>query len=246
MYIGIVAGEPSGDQLGSEVIQALRQRWPNARFVGLGGAQMRSAGLECLYDISEISFVGLDGLARHVFRILSIRKSLIRHFLRNPPNLFIGIDVPDFNLRLEKVLKFAGIKTIHYVAPTVWAWRGYRINKIRQAVDVLMVLFPFELEYFTARGIPAVFVGHPIAQALAPSLDDTDWSNLGIDRRKEIVALLPGSRPSEIKRLGPLLVKVAQRLNVQRPGIQFVVPFVNEPMQILFRTQVKDSLKGLH
>ena len=144
------------------------------------------------------------------------------------------------------MLKLAGIKTIHYVAPTVWAWRGYRINKIRQAVDVLMVLFPFELEYFTARGIPAVFVGHPIAQALAPSLDDTGWSNLGIDRRKEIVALLPGSRPSEIKRLGPLLVKVAQRLNVQRPGIQFVVPFVNEPMQILFRTQVKDSLKGLH
>mgnify|MGYP000002831253 FL=1 len=246
MYIGIVAGEASGDQLGSEVIHALRQRWPNARFVGVGGAQMRSTGLECLYDISEISFVGLDGLARHVFRILSIRKSLIRHFLRNPPNLFIGIDVPDFNLRLEKVLKFAGIKIIHYVAPTVWAWRGYRINKIRQAVDVLMVLFPFELEYFTARGIPAVFVGHPIAQALAPSLDDTGWSNLGIDRRKEIVALLPGSRPSEIKRLGPLLVKVAQRLNVQRPGIQFVVPFVNEPMQILFRTQVKDSLKGLH
>ena len=129
MYIGIVAGESSGDQLGSEVILALRQRWPNARFVGVGGAQMRSAGLECLYDISEISFVGLDGLARHVFRILSIRKSLIRHFLRNPPNLFIGIDVPDFNLRLERVLKLAGIKIIHYVAPTVWAWRGYTRSK---------------------------------------------------------------------------------------------------------------------
>jgi lipid-A-disaccharide synthase len=246
MYIGIVAGESSGDQLGLEVIQALRQRWPDARFVGVGGALMRAAGVQCLYDMSEISFVGLEGLARHVFRILSIRKSLIRRFLKDPPDLFIGIDVPDFNLSLEKALKVAGIKIIHYVAPTVWAWRSYRINKIRQAVDVLMVLFPFELEYFTARGVPAIFVGHPIARALAPPLDGARWSNLGIDRGKEIVALLPGSRPSEIKRLGPLLVKVAQRLSVQRPGIQFVIPFVNEPMKILFHAEVKDGLKGLH
>ncbi len=245
MYIGIVAGESSGDQLGLEVMQALRQRWPDARFVGIGGAQMRAAGIECLYDMSEISFVGLEGLARHVFRILSIRKNLTRHFLRDPPDLFIGIDVPDFNLSLEKVLKVAGIKIIHYVAPTVWAWRSYRINKIRQAVDVLMVLFPFELEYFTARGVPAVFVGHPIARALAPVLDEAVWSNLGIDREKEIVALLPGSRPSEVKRLGPLLVAVAQRLRVQRPGIQFLIPFVNESMKNLFCAQVKDILGDL-
>ena len=245
MYIGIVAGESSGDQLGSEVIDALRQRWPDIRFVGVGGPQMRAAGVECLYDSSEISIVGLDGLAQHVFRILSIRKSLIRHFLRDPPDLFIGIDVPDFNLRLEKVLKLAGIKTIHYVAPTVWAWRGYRINKLRKAVDLLMVLFPFEFEYFTARGVPSVFVGHPIAQVLAPSLDDTSWSRLGIDRRKEVIALLPGSRPSEIKRLGPLLVKVARRLNAQRPEVQFVMPFVDDSMQMLFHAEIKNGLKGL-
>jgi len=227
--IGIVAGETSGDYLGAGLASALLEQEPNARFHGICGPRMQALGLQTMFPMDSISIMGIDGLLASIRKILRIRKELERFFTKNPPDVFIGIDVPDFNLGLEEKLRRRGIRTVHYVSPTVWAWRGYRIRKIRSAVDHIMTLFPFEADYYRQHGVPVTYVGHPIADEIDPDADILKIrQKLGLNRGGKVVALLPGSRKSEIDRLGELFLRSAMELSRQYPGLEFVAPMASE------------------
>lgn len=232
--IGIVAGEASGDLLGSGLIREIRKRLPGASFEGIGGLQMQAAGCRSLFPMDRLSVIGFEGVEKYP-EILGIRNKLIEHFLSSPPDLFIGVDVPDFNLGLEEKLKAAGIPTVHYVSPTVWAWRGYRIRKIRRAVDHMLTLFPFEASYYRKHHVPVTFVGHPMADQIA------DRSGMAVMRRTlhlpakgVVIALLPGSRRSELKRHADLFVKTALWLHKRHANIHFVAPFINPETRAIF------------
>ncbi len=228
MYVGVVAGETSGDYLGAGLIEALRKQAPNLRLAGIGGPRMQALGAKSLFPMDSISIMGIDGLVRSLWHIIKIRRSLARFFVQDPPDVFVGIDVPDFNLGLEERLRRAGIPTVHYVSPTVWAWRGYRIHRIHRAVSHMLTLFPFEADYYRRHGIPVTFVGHPIA-------DEIDEGNqtararadLGLPADAPVVALLPGSRACELARHAELFVLTARRLHRHRPAVHFVAPFVS-------------------
>jgi lipid-A-disaccharide synthase len=229
VYIGIVAGEASGDLLGAELIREIRKVYPQAMFEGICGPKMQEAGCHALYDMESISLMGFDHLLEKFREILRIRKQLVRRFVENGPDLFIGVDVPDFNISLEGRLKAVGIPTVHYVSPTVWAWRGYRIRKIGRSVDHMLTLFPFEEEYYREHGVPVTFVGHPMADQIPDHIDKEKYrQQLKIPRGRIGVAMLPGSRRSEIKRLAPLFIRTAQLLSAQYNNLQFIFPFVSE------------------
>src|SRR3989344_4695167 len=168
--IGVVAGEVSGDSLGAGLMRALKARVPGISFEGIGGPQMQALGCRSLFPMEQLSIIGLESINKYP-EILGIRNKLADYLRSNPPDLFIGIDVPDFNLGLEEKLKSAGITTMHYVSPTVWAWRGYRIRKIRRAVDHMLTLFPFEARYYRKHRVPVTFVGHPLADQIAEKYD---------------------------------------------------------------------------
>ena len=228
MHVGIVAGEVSGDALGAGVMKAIQARLPTARFTGICGPQMLATGAEQRYSMDSISIMGLDGLLRNLGHIIKIRRELKREFLTQPPDVFVGIDVPDFNLGLEEQLRASGIPTVHYVSPTVWAWRSYRIRKIRRAVSHMLTLFPFEAEYYRRNGVPVTFVGHPVADQI-PEYDQTLTARreLEIPNNGPVLALLPGSRTSEVRRLGKLFLNTASQLAKREPSMSFVVPFAN-------------------
>jgi len=241
VYIGIVAGEASGDALGAGLIQSIKKLEPDAKFFGICGPKMCAQGAETMFPMDSISIMGVDGLFRSIFNILKIRKKLIRTFIDNPPDLFIGVDVPDFNLGLELQLRQASIKTMHYVSPTVWAWRGYRIHKIRRAVSHMLTLFPFEADYYKKHDVPVTFVGHPMADQIPFSVNSlTARNKLGLPVDRKIIALLPGSRTSEVERLGEVFVKTAKALFTRDSQRFFVAPFVNEATHELFR-KILDS-----
>jgi len=242
MKIGIVAGEPSGDYLGAGLIGALARRFPAAEFVGVGGPRMEQAGMDKLYDMERISIMGLDELLQGLHDILKIRRSLFKIFSERSISIFIGIDAPDFNLGLECRLRKNGIPTVHYVSPTVWAWRGYRIRKIKRAVSHMLALFPFEARYYERHGVPVDFVGHPIADEI-----DEDYDKAKIretlklpPRGHQVVALLPGSRMVELQRLGELFIEVARTLQNSIEGIKFVAPFANPETRLYFATLLKN------
>ncbi len=228
MYVGIVAGETSGDNLGAGLIAAVRDSVPAARFVGVCGPRMTALGARSLCPMASISIMGFDGLLRGLRDILAIRRRLYRFFLDDPPDVFVGIDVPDFNLGLEQRLRRAGIPTVHYVSPTVWAWRGYRIRKIRRAVSHMLTLFPFEADYYRRHDVPVTFVGHPIADQI-PDADGREGARraLALTAEATVVALLPGSRKSEIERHAGLFVDTVRLLHERRPQVEFVAPFVS-------------------
>jgi lipid-A-disaccharide synthase len=235
----MVAGEASGDYLASGLMRALRERLPGVEIEGVGGPLMAREGARIHYPMDTISIMGMDGLARSLLKILGIRNSLYRMFVEHPPDVFVGVDVPDFNLSLERRLRRAGIPTVHYVSPTVWAWREYRVRKIRRSVDLMLTLFPFEADYFRARNVPVSFVGHPMADEIPEVIDRAAArSALGIDA-DFVVALLPGSRLSELKRLGRLFVDVAARLNISGGGeICFLAPFINASTREYFENLI--------
>jgi lipid-A-disaccharide synthase len=199
---------------------------------------MQKEGVKSLFPMTQISLIGVDGLIANLSRLLRIRQQLYRHFIAHPPDLFVGIDLPDFNLHLEKRLRKSGVRTIHYVSPTVWAWRSWRIRKIRQAVDHMLVLFPFEEDYFRSRDVPATFVGHPAADELPEGTIGEIRSRLGLPGGKELVALLPGSRNSEVLNLGYHFLEAAALLQKRRAGVEFVVPYVNSEIKQIFRNQL--------
>lgn len=227
MKVGIVAGEKSGDYLGSELIKAMRVRYPDAEFIGLAGPLMMEQGASSLAEMDKISIFGLDGLLSSLREILGIRKKLYNHFTQWRPDVFVGIDVPDFNLRLERKLKDQGIPIVHYVSPTVWAWRGGRIEKIRKAVDLMLVMFPFEERYYQAQKVPVNYVGHTLAQQVADWNVPQNFKDNIAAADKRVIALLPGSRMSEVSRLAGPMIEGALVLAQQFSDIKFVVPTAN-------------------
>ena len=238
MRIGIVAGEASGDYLGAGLLNSLRESVPGLEAEGIAGPRMQKAGAKSLFPMTQISLIGVDGLITNTSRLLRIRQKLYRHFIDHPPDLFVGIDLPDFNLNLEKRLRKSGVRTVHYVSPAVWAWRSWRIKTIRQAVDHMLVLFPFEEEYFRTRDVPVTFVGHPAADELPEGTTSEIRLRLGLPQGKELVALLPGSRNSEVLNLGFHFLEAAALLQRRREGIEFAVPYVNNEIKKIFREQL--------
>ena len=229
MRIGIVAGEASGDLLAADLMQAIRARVPDVRFEGIAGPLMQAAGCQVLFPAEKLAVMGLVEVLGHLPELLRIRRSLRRHFLDNPPDLFIGVDAPDFNLALERKLKRAGIPTVHYVSPSVWAWRQHRLSGIGKSVDLMLTLFPFEAELYHARNIPARFVGHPLADRIPEHCQRRAVRlALKLPERGRILALLPGSRRSEVSRLAEPFLGAALWLRRQLPDLQFIAPLATK------------------
>lgn len=246
MYIGVVAGETSGDRLGAGLMGAIRKHIPDARFVGICGPRMQAMGATSLYPMDNISIMGMDGLLQNLLRIVRIRRHLVQYFLNSPPDVFIGIDVPDFNLGLERRLKRASIETVHYVSPTVWAWRGYRIHKIRRSVSHMLTLFPFEASFYERHNVPVTFVGHPMADDISNMVSPEQCRlELGLPKNRRVVALLPGSRLSELQRHGELFVGTAIWLYTRHPDLRFVAAFVDQGMRDHFERLLQQRATDL-
>ena len=237
LTIGVVAGEASGDQLGAHLIKALRQHLPQARFTGIGGARMQAEGMESLYPLEKLAVRGYVEVLRHYLEIVGIRRRLTAHFLKERPALFVGVDAPDFNLALEARLKAAGIPTIHYVSPQVWAWRGHRIQGIKRTVDRMLVVFPFEQELYERAGVPVTYVGHPLAEILQPTPDRRPMrEQLRLPAAARVIAMLPGSRDAEVEHLAGLFIETASRIAAAAPETHFLVPLVSRRTRELFET----------
>lgn len=243
--IGIVAGEPSGDLLGAALVRALLKRVPRARIVGIGGPQMTAAGVQSLFPMEKLSVRGYVEVLRHYREIIGIRRSLKARFLAEPPAVFIGIDAPDFNLDLEAGLKAAGIPTVHYVSPSIWAWRRGRIRRIRKSVSRMLTVFPFESEIYEKAGVPVSYVGHPLADMLAaaPSREEAR-TGLKIPQAAPVLALLPGSRVSELEQLADVFVATAEKVAAAVEGVRLLVPLVNRRTRELFEAALYRRQSG--
>ena len=234
--IAVIAGEHSGDLLGSGMLRELRARYPNAEFIGVGGPLMQAEGLQSLVPMDDLAVMGIAEVLGSLFTLLRHRRLLVNTFLARRPDVFIGIDAPDFNLPIAKKLKAAGITTVHYVSPSVWAWRQGRIKGIKQAVDHVLCLLPFEKAFYDQHNLPATFVGHPLADSIPLS-----WSKqqaraeLDLTADASWVGLLPGSRKGEIARMAPLFLEVAQRLLADHPQLRFVTPMISAARAEQFR-----------
>ncbi len=225
LRIGLVAGELSGDRLGAALIHAIRKLHPKAQFEGIAGPGMRAAGCQTLAHSERLAVMGLVEVLGRLPGLFHLRRKISRHFRRKPPDVFVGIDAPDFNLSLERSLKRAAIPTVHWVCPSVWAWRQYRLGKIRQSVDLMLTLFPFEAQFLEQQGVCAQFVGHPLADEITANHSQLGArERLGLDNNRPCIALLPGSRATEIKRLLPLFLQAAHRCRQNIAELQFVLP----------------------
>lgn len=225
MRIALVAGELSGDALGAGLMVALRERHPEAKFIGIGGPAMLGQGLQSWEPLERLAVMGLVEVIKHLPELLRMRNRLVQRLLADRPAVFIGIDAPDFNLRIEERLRRAGIPTVHYVSPSVWAWRPWRVRGIARAVDLLLTLLPFEAPFYAEHGIAVRYVGHPLADQIP--LTTPHYAArlaLALSSAYPVVALLPGSRVSEVQRLAPLFFATAVWLHARRPELQFVMP----------------------
>lgn len=238
----LVAGEASGDQLGAGLIHGLRERWPDARFVGVGGPRMVEAGLEAWYPADKLAVMGLVEVLRHLPELLRIRGDLLQRLSELRPTAFIGIDAPDFNLTLERKLKARGIRTVHYVSPSVWAWREQRAQKLGRSADLVLCLFPMEPPIYARYGVRAQFVGHPMADRFALVTERLPArETLGLSADAPVLAVLPGSRLGEIRRLGADFLQAARRCQQQIPELQVVVPMASPACRAAFE-QIADGL----
>jgi lipid-A-disaccharide synthase len=225
LRIGIVAGETSGDLLAADLMQAIRARVPEVQFEGVAGPLMQAAGCRVLFPAEKLAVMGFVEVLGHLPELLRMRRTLRRHFLADPPDLFIGVDAPDFNLALERTLKDAGIPTVHYVSPSVWAWRQHRLKGIGRSVNLMLTLFPFEADLYHARQIPVRFVGHPLADRIPDHCQRRAVRlALKLPEHGRILALLPGSRRSEVSRLAEPFLGAALWLRTQLPDLQFIAP----------------------
>lgn len=233
--IGIVAGEASGDLLGSHLIRALKKQRPDLKFIGIAGPKMIAEGAETLFPLERLSVRGYVEVLRHLPGLLKLRKQVAQYFLENRPDVFIGIDAPDFNFTLERLLKQQGIPTVHYVSPSIWAWRRGKIKKIQQAVSHMLALFPFEPEIYHQAGVPVTYVGHPLADML-PLEPDTEGAReeLKLPQAALVIAMLPGSRQSEVQQLASLYVKTAKLIAASRPDVHFLVPLITRETRAIF------------
>ncbi len=247
LRVGVVAGEASGDQLGASLIRTLKQQYPDIYFEGIAGPLMMKEGAHSLFPMDKLSVRGYWEVLRSLRELLSIRKKIITHFIHQPPDLFIGIDAPDFNLGVEEQLRARGIKTIQMVAPTVWAWREGRLPLIQRAVDRLLVIFPFEKQYFATHQVTSTYIGHPLVNQLPyPVNRQAVKKSLGIDETDQVVALLPGSRSSEIEYHARLFVDVAKEVSKHHTKVTFLIPFINTKLKELFYQLVGESLNDVH
>lgn len=240
--IAIIAGETSGDLLAARLILALTAQCPNLIFEGIAGPEMQAAGCQPLFPMETLSVMGLTEVLKHLPALLSTRKQLFQRWSNNPPDLFIGVDAPDFNLPLAKKLHAKGVPTVHYVSPSIWAWREKRVQKIQGNIDLMLTLFPFEVEFYTRHQVNARFVGHPLADEIDFNADSVPARRqLELDTVHKVLAVLPGSRSGEIRRLSPVFLASAGRLQQCYPGLQVVIPVVNNKLQLLL-----EQLRGEH
>ena len=245
--IAIVAGEASGDLLGCHLIRALKAQRSDLTFIGIAGPKMMGEGAKSLFPIEKLSVRGYVEVLKHLYGLLKLRKSLYKQLLAEKPDIFIGIDAPDFNFWLERKLKNHGITTIHYVSPSIWAWRGGRMGKIKRAVSHVLALFPFEPALYEKAGVPVTYVGHPLADELPLNPSKTEARELlKIEKIKLVIAMLPGSRQSEVKQHADLLIKTAQIIskenkNSQFAGVKFLVPLITRETRQLFQTALYNN-----
>ena len=241
LRIALVAGEASGDILGSGLMRAIKARHPDAEFIGVGGPLMEAQGMQSYFPMERLSVMGLVEVLGRLRELLARRKLLVQTLINEKPDVFIGIDAPDFTLNIELQLRRAGIKTVHYVSPSVWAWRQKRVLKIREGCDLMLTLLPFEARFYEEKGVPVRFVGHPLADTIPLESDRAAARcELGLAGDVPVVALMPGSRGGEVGRLGTLFFDAAERLPAQPPTLRFVLPCAS-PQR---RTQVEELLQG--
>ena len=236
--IAMVAGEASGDLLGSMLMQAIKQIAPDAQFIGIGGPKMQSAGMQILFPMEKLAVRGYVEVLRHYREIVGIRSALRARLISQPPQLFIGVDAPDFNLDLELALKKHGIPTVHYVSPSIWAWRGERIHKIKRAVSHMLALFPFEAPLYEKSGVPVTYVGHPLADVL-PDIPNRAAmrEQMRLPLLSKVFAFLPGSRQSEVHQLAATYIETAKLILQKLPDAQFLVPLVSRETRTLFENE---------
>jgi len=238
MRIGLVAGESSGDLLGAGLVRALKERYPDATFEGVAGPAMLAAGCEQWEPSESLAVFGLIEPLSHLPRLLKLRKRLVERWTASPPDVFVGIDAPDFNLGLEKKLRAAGIRTVHYVSPSIWAWRAGRIKTVKAAADKVLCILPFEEALYDGVGVDATFVGHPKADSI-PADPDMPAARMALGLEAgEIVAVLPGSRASEIAMLGEIFMASAVLIVKERPSIQFVTPVATPALRPAIEAQI--------
>lgn len=234
--IAMVAGEASGDMLGSLLMVAIKAAQPNVRFIGIGGPKMQSAGMQVLFPMEKLAVRGYVEVLRHYREIVGIRSQIREQLIAQPPDLFIGVDAPDFNLDLELALKQRGIPTVHYVSPSIWAWRAERIHKIKQAVSHILALFPFEAPLYEKVGVPVTYVGHPMADflPLIPNRAEMREQMRILPRNAKVFAFLPGSRQSEVRHLAKTYIETAKLILQKQPDAQFLVPLVSRETRNIF------------
>lgn len=239
MRVVLVAGESSGDQLGAGLITALRELEPQARFAGIAGPAMEAAGCEVWHGTEELAVMGLTEVLRHLPRLFRLRRMLVRRILSDPPDVFVGIDAPDFNLRVEPLLRRAGVRTVQYVSPSVWAWRSGRVKLLREACDRVLCLLPFEAPFLEAKGVRATFVGHPLADTIPLH------SDRAVARRQlavpagPVIGLLPGSRSGEVRRLAGPFLRAAVLLARNSPDMRFLAPMATPATRRLFEAELQ-------
>jgi lipid-A-disaccharide synthase len=240
--IGIVAGESSGDLLGSHLIRALKKHRPDLQFVGIAGPKMQAEGARTLFPMERLSIRGYLEVLRHLPGLLRLRRQLAHDLIEARPELFIGIDAPDFNFSLERKLKRRGIPTVHYVSPSIWAWRRGKMSKIKRAVSHMLALFPFEPDLYQQAGVPVSYVGHPLADIL-PLVPNQNQArqHLKLKAGQIVIAMLPGSRQSEVRQLAALYVQTARKMLEHQPDIQFIVPLITRETRMIFEQAIYDE-----